>query len=238
MVSSPEDPARLILVLGGARGGKSTFAERLAARCAAARPGRVTYLATSETNDQEMAARVAAHRAARPAAWDTLECPLEVAAAVRSTAADQRSGVAGRQRPGAVAPGPVFLLDCVTFWVSNLMLSAGDLGGTLPEGLGNFDKAFIPRAVEEAVAERVGRRPRRPARRPGETGSTMIAVSNEVGLGVVPEYPIARLYRDELGRANRRLAEAAAEVYLLVAGIPLELKALSADPFAEEENHE
>ena len=60
----------------------------------------------------------------------------------------------------------------------------------------------------------------------------MIAVSNEVGLGVVPEYPIARLYRDELGRANRRLADAAGEVYLLVAGIPLELKALAADPFA------
>jgi hypothetical protein len=65
-----------------------------------------------------------------------------------------------------------------------------------------------------------------------ETGATLIAVSNEVGLGVVPEYPIARLYRDELGRANRRLAEAADEVYLLVAGIPVELKSLAIDPFA------
>jgi adenosylcobinamide kinase/adenosylcobinamide-phosphate guanylyltransferase len=239
VVSSPEDPTRLILVLGGARGGKSTFAERLAARCAVARSGGVTYLATSETNDREMAARVAAHRAARPAAWDTLECPLDVAAAVSSTAAAQRPGTAGGLpravggKPRAAAPGPVFLLDCVTFWVSNLMFSAGDLGGTVPEGLGNFDKAFISRQVEDAVAARVGGALDDLLAALRETGSAMVAVSNEVGLGVVPEYPLARLYRDELGRANRRLAEAAAEVYLLVAGIPLELKALAADPFAE-----
>jgi adenosylcobinamide kinase / adenosylcobinamide-phosphate guanylyltransferase len=239
VVSSPKDPTRLILVLGGARGGKSSFAERLAARYAAARPGAgappgaVTYLATSETNDHEMAARVVAHRAARPPAWDTLECPLEVAAAVRSIAAAQ-----GPSSAAAQGPGPVFLLDCVTFWVSNLMFAAGDLGGTVPEGLGNFDKAFIPRPVEDAVAERVGRALDDLLSALRETGSTMIAVSNEVGLGVVPEYPIARLYRDELGRANRRLAEEAAEVYLLVAGIPLELKALAADPFAEQESHQ
>ncbi len=243
MVSSPEDPTRLILVLGGARGGKSTFAERLAVHRAAARAGRVTYLATSETNDQEMAARVAAHRAARPAAWDTLECPLEVAAAVRSTgaAASAATGAAASsaaaasaagRSPGGAVWGPVFVLDCVTFWVSNLMFSAGDLGGTVPEGLGNFDKAFIARAVEDAVAGRIGAALDDLLAAVRETGSTMIAVSNEVGLGVVPEYPIARLYRDELGRANRRLAAAADEVYLLVAGIPLELKALAADPFA------
>jgi len=71
-----------------------------------------------------------------------------------------------------------------------------------------------------------------------KTGSTLIAVSNEVGLGVVPEYPLARLYRDELGRANRRLAEAADKVYLLVAGIPVELKALAVDPFATPDAHE
>jgi adenosylcobinamide kinase/adenosylcobinamide-phosphate guanylyltransferase len=218
VVLSPEDPTRLILVLGGARSGKSTFAERLAAQHAAA--GRVTFLATSETNDQEMADRVAAHRAVRPGSWVTMECPTEVAAAVRAAA------------------GPVFLLDCVTFWVSNLMFAAGDLGGTVPEGLGNFDKAFVPRAVEDAVAARVGAAVDDLLAALHETGSTLIAVSNEVGLGVVPEYPIARLYRDELGRANRRLAAAADEVYLLVAGIPVELKAIAADPFATPEAHE
>ena len=136
------------------------------------------------------------------------------------------------------AAGPVFLLDCVTFWVSNLLFAAGDLGGTVPEGLGNFDKAFIPREVEEAVAARVGAAVDDLLAALRETGSTMIAVSNEVGFGVVPEYPIARLYRDELGRANRRLADAADEVYLLVAGIPVELKALAADPFATPEADE
>ena len=271
MVPVRKDPSGLILVLGGARSGKSTFAERFAAQQAAVRvdapgglssfesvpdavpdaapaatdaaarlaapilklvdaagarrppqtvAGRVTYLATSETNDPEMAARVAAHHAGRPAGWTTVECPLEVAAAVRSSAA------------------PVFLLDCVTFWVSNLLFAGGDLGGTVPEGLGNFDKAFIAPEVEDAVARRVTAALDDLLAALRETGSTLIAVSNEVGLGVVPEYPIARLYRDELGRANRRLAEAADEVYLLVAGIPLELKALAVDPFAEQENHE
>ena len=220
MVSSPERPARLILVTGGARGGKSTFAERLAARQAAtiAAGGgtpTVTYLATSEANDPEMVARVAAHRAARSETWVTRECPLEVGAAVRSTAA-----------------GSVFLLDCVTFWISNLLFAAGGLGGTEPEGLGNFDKAFIAREVEEAIVVRVSAALDDLLAALRETGSTMIAVSNEVGFGVVPEYPIARLYRDELGRANRRLADAAERVYLLVAGIPVELKALAADPFA------
>ncbi len=241
MVPTRKDPSRLILVLGGARSGKSTFAERFAERFVEQRAahrvasppqtvaGRVTYLATSETNDPEMTSRVAAHRSGRPAAWSTVECPLEVAAAVRSTAAE----VAATR--GAA---PVFLLDCVTFWVSNLLFAAGDLGGTVPEGLGNFDKTFIAAEVEDAVARRVTAALDDLLAALRETGATLIAVSNEVGLGVVPEYPIARLYRDELGRANRRLAEAAAEVYLLVAGLPLELKALAVDPFAEQENHQ
>ena len=216
MVSSSEHPPRLALVLGGARGGKSTFAERLVAARAGDAP--VVYIATSEPNDHEMTARVAAHRRSRAGAWTTVECPLEVAAAVRSAAA------------GLSTP-PVFLLDCVTFWVSNLLFAAGDLGGTVPEGLGNFDKAFIAREVEEAAAARIGAAVDDLLAALGETGASLVAVSNEVGLGVVPEYPIGRLYRDELGRANRRLADAAGEVYLLVAGIPIELKALAADPF-------
>jgi adenosylcobinamide kinase/adenosylcobinamide-phosphate guanylyltransferase len=165
-----------------------------------------------------MAARVAAHRQARTGAWTTVECPLEVAAAVRRAAA-------------ASSGPPALLLDCVTFWVSNLLFAAGDLGGTVPEGLGNFDKTFIPRDVEEAVAARIGAAVDELLAALRETGSTMVAVSNEVGLGVVPEYPVGRLYRDELGRVNRRLADAAGEAYLLVAGIPLDLKTLAADPF-------
>jgi adenosylcobinamide kinase/adenosylcobinamide-phosphate guanylyltransferase len=209
--------SRLILVLGGARGGKSTFAERLAARLA----GAVTYLATSEANDPEMAARRAAHRAARPAAWTTVECPLDVGAAVR----DGASVTAGAA--DASASVRVFLLDCVTLWVSNLLLADADLGGTAPEGQGNFDHSPITGEVEGAATARVDRAVDDLLLAVRETGATLVAVSNEVGFGVVPEYPLGRLFRDELGRVNRRLAEAADEVYLLVAGIPLELKALA-----------
>ena len=138
---TPQD--RFILVTGGARSGKSTFAERLAAQLAEPRGGRVTYLATSETNDDEMAARVAAHRAARPAAWTTVECPLEVPAAVREHA-------------GGPAGPPVFLLDCVTFWVTNLLFADGAFGGSAPPEEGfNYDKDLLPADEERAAAARV-----------------------------------------------------------------------------------
>ena len=215
-----ESHDRLILVTGGARSGKSTFAERLAAQLAeerqagpgvAAAPGRqVVYLATSETNDAEMAARVAAHRAARPAAWTTVECPLEVPAAIRRHAGP----------PGST----VFLLDCVTFWVSNLIFAGGDLGGTDPGDEFNYDKSLLTSAQEEAAAGRVAGAVGDLVAALSETGATLVAVSNEVGLGVVPEYPLARLYRDQLGWANQRLAVAAESVCFLVAGLPLGLK--------------
>lgn len=209
---------RLVLVTGGARSGKSTYAEQLTAALAAHRPdggGRpVVYLATSEANDAEMAARVAAHRAARPAAWTTVECPLAVPAAVRAAA--------------AVEPSVVFLLDCVTFWVSNLIFSSGDLGGTDPGDDFNYDKSLLSRAQEEAAGHRVAAAVDDLLAALAETGASLVAVTNEVGLGVVPEYPLARLYRDELGRANQRLAAAAGAVYFLVAGLALDLRQLAA----------
>jgi adenosylcobinamide kinase / adenosylcobinamide-phosphate guanylyltransferase len=213
------DPShdRFILVTGGARSGKSTFAERLAAQLAEPRGGRVTYLATSETNDVEMAARVAAHRAARPAAWATVECPLEVPAAVR------RYGGAG-----------VYLLDCVTFWVTNLLFAGGAFGGSAPPDEGfNYAKDLLPADEERVASARVSTGVADLLAALAETGSTMIAVSNEVGLGVVPEYPLARLYRDQLGWANQRLAAAADRVYFLVAGFPLDVKALAASPLTQ-----
>lgn len=217
-MDQPQD--HLILVTGGARSGKSTFAERLAAQLAEPLDGRVTYLATSETNDAEMAARVAAHRAARPAAWTTVECPTEVPAAVRAAAAG----------PAGALPPPVFLLDCVTFWTSNLMFAGGDLGGTVPPDAFNYDKSLLTAAQERAVAERVSAAVADLLAALAETGATLVAVTNEVGLGVVPEYPLARLYRDQLGWMNQRLGRAADRVYLLVAGVPLDIKALAA-PF-------
>ena len=136
----------LVLVLGGARSGKSSFAERLAARLAAPRGDRVTYLATSETLDEEMAARVARHRADRSSAWTTVECPLDVPAAVREHAAGTG----------------IFLLDCVTFWVTNLLFAGGALGGSRPPQEGfNYDDSLLQADQEHAASARVQGSPRR-----------------------------------------------------------------------------
>ena len=220
----PQD--RFILVTGGARSGKSTFAERLAAQRAEPLGGRVVYLATSETNDVEMAARVAAHRAARPSAWTTVECPLEVPAAVRAHAGV--GAKAGSAASGGSAGPPVFLLDCVTFWVTNLLFTGGAFGGSAPPEEGfNYDKDLLPADEERAASARVSAGVADLLAALAETGAVMIAVSNEVGLGVVPEYPLARLYRDQLGWANQRLAAAADRLYFLVAGFPLDVTALA-----------
>ena len=233
---TPQD--RFIHVTGGARSGKSTFAERLAAQLAEPLGGRVTYLATSETNDVEMAARVAAHRAARPAAWTTVECPLTVPAAVREHAgAEARARAAakaGSAASGGPAGPPVFLLDCVTFWVTNLLFAGGAFGGSAPPDEGfNYEKDLLPADEECAASARVSAGVGDLLAALEETGATMIAVSNEVGLGVVPEYPLARLYRDQLGWANQRLAAAADRVYFLVAGLPLDVTALAASPLTQ-----
>jgi len=105
----------------------------------------------------------------------------------------------------------------------------------MPEGLGDFTKEFIAPEAERAAAQRVARSLDDLEAALRETGATLIAVSNEVGLGLVPEYPLSRLYRDELGRANARLAAVADLAYFLVAGLPLELKSLARSPFAPEE---
>jgi adenosylcobinamide kinase/adenosylcobinamide-phosphate guanylyltransferase len=179
-------PPRLTLILGGARSGKSTHAQALAAR--SGEP--VTYIATAQALDAEMQQRVAAHRLERPAAWRTLELPRQV-------------GTALLARPPQEG---VVILDCLTLLVSNVVLeAAGDLDAP--------DEAAAASAVQSElealqVAIQAG-----PAR--------WIVVSNEVGLGLVPPYPVGRIYRDLLGWANQQLARAAGEVYWMVAGIPL-----------------
>ncbi len=206
----------LILVTGGARSGKSTYAERLAAQLAEPRGGWVTYIATSEAHDEEMVQRVSAHRASRPASWTTVECPIEVPAAVRAAAA------------GSAGAPPVVLLDCVTLWVTNLLFSGGAFGGSAPPEDGyNYDKDLLPPDEERAAAARVTAAVDGLVAAVAETGVTLVAVTNEVGLGVVPEYPLARLYRDQLGWANQRLARDADGLYLLVSGYALDLKTLA-----------
>ena len=205
----------LILVTGGARSGKSTYAERLAAQLAEPLGGRVTYIATSEAHDGEMEQRVSAHRVSRPSAWTTVECPIEVPAAVRAAA-------------GSAGAPPVVLLDCVTLWVTNLLFSGGAFGGSVPPEDGyNYDKDLLPADEERAAAARVTVAVEGLVAAVAATGVILVAVTNEVGLGVVPEYPLARLYRDQLGWANQRLARDADGLYLLVSGHALDLKALA-----------
>ena len=175
--------AQMTLILGGARSGKSTFAERMASAHAT-----VTYLATAQAFDEEMVVRIAKHQSERPANWRTVECPLDPAAAMRAHAAET----------------DCFLLDCMTLFVSNLML--------LDE---HTAEERIRAAVEDLIAAYQ------------ETDTDLFLVSNEVGLGLVPEYPLGRLYRDCLGRANQRLAAVADTVYFLIAGLPLDIKALA-----------
>jgi adenosylcobinamide kinase/adenosylcobinamide-phosphate guanylyltransferase len=181
----------LILVTGGARAGKSTFAERLAIQ----RGGEkgICYLATAEAGDDEMRARIAAHRAARPAGWRTIEVPRGVGAALRSLTLPARPDVV--------------LLDCLTLLVSNVLLAQTEQGNS-------FEKAWP--AVEAEINDLI--------EFAEQSAGTTIIVTNEVGWGIVPMHRVARIYQDLLGRANQRLASSAEFVYLVVSGIPLEIK--------------
>ena len=175
----------LTLILGGARSGKSDLAEQLARQ--SGRP--VVYLATAGAGDEEMRQRIVTHRAIRPQEWRTIEEPLDLTAAI------------SQMRPGDLA-----VLECVTLWVSNLLIDG-------PTG----------ESPEDAVGRIVTRAERFQSGLQGKD-IWMIAVSNEVGLGIVPDSEIGRTYRDALGRVNQLLAGQADSVYLMVAGLPLALK--------------
>lgn len=164
-----------ILILGGARSGKSAYAESLLPP-----RRRKVYVATAEPGDAEMAARIAAHRARRGRGWTVVEAPLDLAAAIRAHC----------------GPGGHVLVDCVTLWLSNVLLAERDVAAAVDELL-------------DAVNAAAG---------------TLVLVSNEVGSGVVPDNALARRFRDAAGRANQRLAAAADEVVLIAAGLPLILK--------------
>jgi adenosylcobinamide kinase / adenosylcobinamide-phosphate guanylyltransferase len=186
----------LTLILGGARSGKSAYAERLAAT--SRRP--VLYLATATAGDEEMAARIAAHRAARPAGWRTVEAPEELVGAVAAHARE----------------GEVVLVDCLTLWVSNVLLRE----------IGEAADA-VPFAVESALEARLCAETDRLLDRAKELGAALMLVSNEVGMGLVPPFPLGRVYRDALGRVNQTVARRADAVVLMVAGIPVDLRRLA-----------
>jgi adenosylcobinamide kinase / adenosylcobinamide-phosphate guanylyltransferase len=198
---------RLALVLGGARSGKSSYAESLAPRLAHGRP--VIYVATAQAGDDEMRARIAQHQASRPATWTTIEAPREPATAI---AAGPAAALAG-----------VVLLDCVTLWVSNALLAASP--DTPPDTAQDAadeqpNTARAEKRVWSEVDALLGLYRSAPW--------SLVLVTNEVGMGVVPPYPLGRVYRDLLGQVNARLAAEADAVISLTAGLAVELKTLAA----------
>ncbi len=164
------------LILGGARSGKSRFAEQCAIQTALP----VCYVATATAGDREMAERIARHQAERPSGWRTIEEPRELAAVLLHEA----------------VPNSCLLVDCLTLWLANLFEAGTD----------------IPAARDE-LAHLL-------PQLPGE----VLLVSNEVGLGIVPDNALARLFRDEAGRLNQALAAACDRVTFVAAGLPLTLK--------------
>lgn len=200
---------RLVLVLGGARSGKSAYAERLAASEGG---DAVLYVATAVApsdearddaqGDAAMRERIRRHRSRRPPAWETLECPLRLGPTLETILE-----AAQRQR----TPLPrVVLVDCVTLWISNLLLSLEE-NGRLP------DAAVFEQAAQREIGALLGVIRRFPCR--------WIVVSGETGLGIIAPTALGRIFCDGLGLANQQLAAAAGDVRLIVAGRALTLPA-------------
>jgi len=170
---------KITFIIGGARSGKSAFAEKLATGY----EGKHAYLATAQALDAEMAARIVKHRNDRGSSWDTFEEPLAVAELLKK--------LSGRYQ--------ATLLDCLTLWLSNVMAHT--------EG----DAAVHMRMDDLLAAIK-------------DVSGSCIVVSNEVGLGIVPDNPLARRFRDLAGMLNQKMAQAADEVYFTAAGIPMKIK--------------
>lgn len=167
---------RIVFILGGARSGKSRFALDRASRI----PGKKAYIATARALDAEMEQRIAWHKAERSAEWQSFEEPVNIRDLIKEI-------------EGAY---DVMLIDCITLWITNLML-------------GNYDVEVQGRSLVETL---------------GACGSSIFIVSNEVGLGIVPDNKLAREFRDVAGTLNQGIAAIADEVYFLAAGLPMQLK--------------
>ncbi len=175
MPSAANGDGGITFVLGGARSGKSRYAEVIVARS----PRPWVYIATAEARDDEMASRIAEHKSRRGAEWQTIEAPLELPQAIAS-----------------VQTGATVLVDCLTLWLSNVMHEASDIG-------------LATQQLEDALLRRAG---------------TTVLVSNELGLGLVPDTALGRAFRDAQGRLNQRIAAVAGRVVFMVAGQPLIVK--------------
>jgi adenosylcobinamide kinase/adenosylcobinamide-phosphate guanylyltransferase len=166
-----------VLILGGARSGKTSFAERLAMRTGL----RPAYLATAEALDGEMRERIRTHQEQREGRFATIEEPIDLSGALTRAARTH----------------DVILVDCLTLWITNLLGAEADVAAAVDELVGTLN------AIHDAQA---------------------IIVSNEVGLGIVPDNPLARTFRDLAGSAHQRLAEICDSVHFVVAGLPMTIK--------------
>jgi len=180
---------QLALILGGARSGKSRFAQDLARQLGG---DDVLFVATAEACDDEMSRRIDIHRQSRPAVWRTLEQPRDTGRAIAEIA----------------TPPRVILLDCLTLLVSNIVLQCDECVD-LPEQRMRAEITDLLDVVKQQE-------------------STMIVVSGEVGMGLVPENRIGRLFRDLLGWANQLIAREATSTYLMVAGLPINVTSMAA----------
>lgn len=176
--------APITLITGGTRSGKSRFAEQLAQQYG----GPLCYLATAQALDCEMDERITRHRARRGSDWQTVEEPLALPQALARLDGSYR----------------VILVDCVTLWLTNLLL-LGERTDTEREELLLGDVQRLAATLRDMQ-------------------TPVILVTNEVGMGIVPEHPLGRLFRDLAGQANQILAAVSHEVYAVISGIPLKLK--------------
>lgn len=180
---------KIVLVTGGARSGKSTFAEDYAS----ATRKKVAYIATAQIYDEEMQYRVKLHRTRRPLDWITYEAPYDAHVAMGE----------------AIVRADVVLFDCLTLYTSNLLLAE-----TTPRDPGLRYK-YVSEQIDKLLCSA------------SKINSVVIFVTNEVGMGIVPDNALAREYRDLAGLVNQKVAARADEVYLVVSGLPVELKRLA-----------
>jgi adenosylcobinamide kinase/adenosylcobinamide-phosphate guanylyltransferase len=188
----------ITLVIGGARSGKSAWADQRAKECGR----RVLYVATATAGDDEMAARIAAHQSQRPASWRTVEEPDNLLHAIQANA----------------TPGDTVVVDCLTLWVSNVLLKAigpAHDADMMPPTAWSAIEASV---VDEAQALLTDARDR---------DLMLIIVSNEVGMGVVPATSVGRHYRDILGRVNQIVGSRSDSLILMVAGLAVDLRQLA-----------
>jgi len=178
------------LIIGGARSGKSHFAQELGLK--SAQP--VLFVATAVAGDKEMQQRIEEHRKTRPATWSTLEVTTHI----------------GNQIRQKIGKAQTVIVDCITLLVNNIFNQYSDPAGEL------IDVPLIEKEVMAEIDELVNCI--------NQVNTSFIIVSNEVGLGLVPDNRIGRLYRDLLGRANQVLAQRADEIYLMAAGMPVRIK--------------